>query len=123
MQIMQSESISQADLATAEIDMKMFNILMSMYGDNACRANVHNAKHYKKCTEVNGPLWSNSGFNYENFNRDFKKLFNGTQHVEKQILNALLFIWSNSFLKWPKIYQQHPLSKLSINIWLEFMRK
>ena len=41
MQIMQSESISRTELATADIDMRMFNILMSIYGENACRANVH----------------------------------------------------------------------------------
>ena len=65
---------------------------MSIYGENACRANVHNATHYRKCIEVNGPLWANSGFNYENFNGNFKKLFNGTQHVEKHILDAVNMI-------------------------------
>ena len=82
-------------LHTTLIDMKMFNTLMSMCGDNACRANVHNATHYKKCIEVNGPLWANSGFNYENFDGDFKKLFKAVQSweinlkvIEKQMLNA-----------------------------------
>ena len=65
---------------------------MSIYGDQACKSNVHNLGHYKKIVQINGPLWATSVFNYENFNGDFKNLFHGTQKVEKQVLKAVSIV-------------------------------
>ena len=42
----------------------------------ACKSNVHDVMHCPEKVRWDGPLWASmSGFNYENWNSDFKYLF------------------------------------------------
>ena len=85
--LLQGDSISKEDLNEANRLFNFFAFLMdSLYGTQSCTNNVHSLVHYAKCVEDNGPAWAvMSGFDFENFNGDFKNLFHGTQGVEKQV--------------------------------------
>ena len=67
---------------------KGFPNLISFYttGVAECKANFHNVEHYPNQVRINGPLWASmSGFNFENWNGNFKYYFHGTQNIEKQV--------------------------------------
>ena len=64
-------------------------------------SNVHDLLHL--CDDVinNGPLFTHSCFEFEDFNGELVSLIRGTQHVELQILNAI-----SLYQKLPKLARE-----------------
>ena len=59
-----------------------------LYGERYCTANVHNLIHMAKGAEIHGNAWTNSCFDYEDWNGDFRHLFHGTQNVDEQVCSV-----------------------------------
>ena len=80
----------------------------SLYDSQSCTNNVNTLVHYAKCVEDNGPAWAvMSGFDFENFNGDFKNLFHGTQGIEQQVLTSVSIVQSLPILA-EKLHETSP---------------
>ena len=60
-----------------------------LYGERYSTSNVHLLLHLVDKVEDLGPLWSSSCFYFEDFNGQLRRLFHGTQHIERQIAFAV----------------------------------
>lgn len=89
--ILTQESINPAsDIPKCQHLLAKFVFLFpTLYEERYMVSNVHDLLHL--CDDVinNGPLFTHSCFEFEDFNGELVSLIRGTQHVELQILNAI----------------------------------
>lgn len=86
MYILLQDSISPAEVNTAEVMIKQFCCMFAaLYGERYMTCNVHQLLHLSNMVRDMGPLWCYSCFSFENANGVLLKLFHGTQHVDSQI--------------------------------------
>ena len=91
------ESISPSDILTATKLLKQFYLqIRSLYGARYQTFNVHNVIHIVQCVVDLGNLWANCCFFYEDYNGDLRNLFHGTQHIDIQIVTAIIHPAKNS---------------------------
>ena len=84
------ESITERDLKQASALLKHFCLNMSVfYGKRYETSNVHLLLHLVEKVRDLGPLWSQSCFYFEDYNGELRKLFHGTQSIERQITLAV----------------------------------
>ena len=85
------ESINpESDIPKCQSLLEKFVFLFpTLYEERYMVSNVHDLLHL--CDDVinNGPLFTHSCFEFEDFNGELVSLIRGTQHVELQILNAI----------------------------------
>ena len=84
------DSISHAEIDLAEKLFCHFYLMFShIYGSRWVTLNTHQIIHFPDNVRDMGPLWCFSCFPFENANGDLLQLYNGTQFVDRQILDAL----------------------------------
>lgn len=87
------ETISMVEVDSAENALKKFVMeFEKLYGKDNMTFNVHLMTHISASVRNWGPLWATSTFSFESFNGTLLKFFNGTTHVQQQIVKR--------FLKW-----------------------
>lgn len=87
------EKIQMVDIDNAEKALKKFVMeFQKLYGKENMTFNVHLMTHISASVRNWGPLWATSTFSFESFNGTLLKYFNGTTHVQQQIVKR--------FLKW-----------------------
>ncbi|KAI7814300.1 hypothetical protein IRJ41_012122 [Triplophysa rosa] len=87
------EKISMVEVDSAENTLKKFDReFEKLYGKENMTFNVHLMTHISASVRNWGPLWATSTFSFESFNGTLLKFFNGTTHVQQQIVKR--------FLKW-----------------------
>ncbi|XDV23432.1 hypothetical protein PO909_028010 [Leuciscus waleckii] len=87
------EKIQMVDIDNAEKALKKFVMeFQKLYGTENMSFNVHLMTHISASVRNWGPLWATSTFSFESFNGTLLKFFNGTTHVQQQIVKR--------FLKW-----------------------
>ena len=85
--ILLSDSISQEQLARAEIVIHTFyQHFEDLYGKNNCTLNVHNLCHLPTYVRKLGPMWAWSCFPFENMNGVLMESVHGTGDICKQVL-------------------------------------
>lgn len=57
-------------------------------GANATTHKAHLLSHVVTCVRRWGPLWAYSTFHFEGMNHQVKKLFHGSQDMNKQVSHA-----------------------------------
>lgn len=83
------DSIDERTITSAEVSLTKFVIQTEeLYGLKRCSFNVHQLVHLAQSVRDCGPLWSSSTFVFESNNHHLHKMFHGTQHVPKQILES-----------------------------------
>ena len=63
-----------------------YSIILCCLGLNATTHKVHLLSHAVACVRW-GPLWAYSTFDFEGMNHQVKKLFHGSQDMNKQVCN------------------------------------
>ncbi len=90
------EKIQMVDIDNAEKALKKFVMeFEKLYGKDKMTFNVHLMTHISASVRNWGPLWASSTFSFESFNGTLLRFFNGTTHVQQQIVKR--------FLKWRDI--------------------
>ena len=85
------DSIDESTITSAEVSLTKFVIQTEeLYGLKRCSFNVHQLVHLAQSVRDCGPLWSSSTFVFESNNHFLHKMFHGTQHVPKQIVESFL---------------------------------
>ncbi|XP_028418236.1 uncharacterized protein LOC114543472 [Dendronephthya gigantea] len=83
------DSIDEHTISSAEVSLTKFVIeTEELYGLKRCSFNVHQLVHLAQSVRDCGPLWSSSTFVFESNNHLLHKMFHGTQHVPKQIVET-----------------------------------
>ena len=84
------ENITPSDILACKRMLLEFVINIPVfYGERYMTSNVHLLLHLTDKVEDLGPLWASSCFYFEDFNGQLRRLFHGTQHVERQIAFAV----------------------------------
>ncbi|KAJ8022423.1 hypothetical protein HOLleu_37316 [Holothuria leucospilota] len=84
--ILLQDTVTLDEISMCEIVLTKFVIGMEeLYGIEHMTYNVHLMLHLSKTVQLWGPLWSNSCFPFEGYNRKIKSLFHGTRYVQAQI--------------------------------------
>ncbi|XP_067649897.1 uncharacterized protein [Haliotis asinina] len=87
------DSIKPSDIRHSKILLARFVAMFPvMYGESVMTLNVHQLLHLPDNVLNLGPLWCFSCFPFEDANGFLLKLFNGTQHIDKQIAHAVAVI-------------------------------
>ena len=85
------DKISSQQIRDAEVALTKFVIeFEQLYGIRRCSFNVHCLIHMAYSVRNCGPLWATSAFMFEAHNHTLAKMFKGTQHVPKQIVETFL---------------------------------
>ena len=85
------DSICESTIHSAEVSLTKFVILTEeLYSLKRCTFNVHQLVHLAQSVRDCGPLWSSSTFLFESNNHRLHKMFHGTQHVPKQIVESFI---------------------------------
>ena len=88
--ILLQEKITAQDILQCKRMLMEFVInIPALYGDRYLTSNVHLLLHLTDRVADLGPLWSTSCFYFEDFNGQLRRLFHGTQSIEKQIAFAV----------------------------------
>ena len=91
-------SISYDAITSAEVCLIKFVIQTEdLYGLNSCTFNVHQLVHLADSVRNCGPLWSSAAFMFESNYHVLQKMFHGTQHVPRQIVEF--------YMAWKRIPQ------------------
>ena len=99
------DSITQDSIDSAEACLTKFVIeVEELYGLKCCTFNVHQLIHLAQSVRDCGPLWSSAAFMFESNNHILQKMFHGTQHIPKQIVETYVITKS-----------MHALAKQCIN--------
>lgn len=85
------DSITEAAINSAEVCLTKFVIQVEeLYGLKCCTFNVHQLIHLADSVRNCGPLWSSAAFMFESNNHTLQKMFHGTQHIPKQLVETYL---------------------------------
>lgn len=85
------DSITETDVDAAEACLGKFVIQVEeLYGLSSCTFNVHQLVHLAHSVKDCGPLWSSTTFIFESHNHNLQKMFHGTQHIPKQIVETFV---------------------------------
>ena len=60
-------------------------VIYTALGSNAATHKAHLLSHVVTCVRRWGPLWAYSTFHFEGMNHQVKKLFHGSQDMNKQV--------------------------------------
>ncbi|KAJ8048972.1 hypothetical protein HOLleu_01500 [Holothuria leucospilota] len=102
--VLLQESVTEDEISICEIILVKFVIQMKeLYDAQHVSYNVHLLMHLADTVRNCGPLWSNSCFPFEGYNRKIKSLFHGTRYVQAQIAQnfTLLQILRNQVERFP----------------------
>lgn len=81
------EKIQMVDTDSAEKALKKFVMQFEkLHGKENMIFNVHLMTHISASVRNWGPLWATSTFSFESFNSMLLRFFNGTKHVQQQIV-------------------------------------
>ena len=83
-----------------------YALIPSLYGPQACTANMHSLTHLTDFVRKWGPLWAYSLFGFENMNGHIRKMFHGT----RQIVDQLVFFVKVEQSLYFQIKNQHTLA-------------
>ncbi|PIK56884.1 hypothetical protein BSL78_06210 [Apostichopus japonicus] len=84
------DSVKEHEISLCEIILVKFVIQMKeLYGAHNMSYNVHLLLHLADTVRNCGPLWSNSCFPFEGYNRKIKSLFHGTRYIQLRLLKTL----------------------------------
>ncbi len=87
MNLLLSNQIDTRILPEIQSQLQLFyNLVPSLYGENACTANVHSLIHVVKFVKLWGPLWTISTFPFENANGILKRQIHGTRNILQQMI-------------------------------------
>ena len=85
------DSITEVAINSAEACLTKFVIQVEeLYGLKCCTFNVHQMIHLAHSVRDCGPLWSSAAFMFESNNHTLQKMFHGTQHIPKQLVQTYL---------------------------------
>ena len=83
------DSITEDAINSAEACLTKFVIKVEeLYGLKYCTFNVHQLIHLAQSVRDCGPLWSSAAFIFESNNHTLQKMFHGTQHIPRQIVET-----------------------------------
>ena len=83
------DSITEDAINSAEASLTKFVIdVEELYGLTYCTFNVHQLIHLALSVRDCGPLWSTAAFMFVSSNHTLKKMFHGTQHIPRQIVET-----------------------------------
>ena len=81
------DNLSESVIRKAELALYKFVCeFKDLYGEESITFNVHLLTHLAESVRNWGPLWDTAAFNFENENGKLLKLYNGAQHVHKQMV-------------------------------------
>lgn len=87
------DSITSEDVSKCKVMLARFVAMFPvMYTETKMTLNLHQVLHLPDQVLDLGPLWSVSCFPFEDANGFLLQLFNGTQHIDKQIAHAIAVI-------------------------------
>ncbi|KAK3920652.1 Ankyrin repeat domain-containing protein 17 [Frankliniella fusca] len=82
------DTVSPIDISRSEIMLQLFcRDFARLYKADYFTYYVHNLLHLPLTVKRNGPLWSNSTFQFESFNGTFAKFIHGTKNQGKELVN------------------------------------
>ena len=83
------DCITEDAINSAEASLTKFVIeVEELYGLTYCTFNVHQLIHLAQSVRDCGPLWSTAAFMFESNNHTLQKMFHGTQHIPRQIVET-----------------------------------
>ena len=83
------DSITKDAINSAEASLTKSVIeVEELYGLRYCTFNVHQLIHLAQSVRDCGPLWASAAFIFESNNHTVQKLFHGTQHIPRQIVET-----------------------------------
>lgn len=84
------ESVSERDIARAEIMLKMFlRDFEKLYKADHSTYYLHNVRHLPLVVQRYGPLWSNATFMLEGFNGSLRRFIHGTKNQGQELINNI----------------------------------
>lgn len=107
------ESIPFSDLQKSnELLVHFCCMFAALYGERYMTCNIHQLLHLSEMVHDMGPLWAYSCFPFENANGNLLKLFNGTQSVDFQIVEAVNLTQNLPYLQTKFLTSESAESKL-----------
>ncbi|KAE8741282.1 hypothetical protein FOCC_FOCC013204 [Frankliniella occidentalis] len=83
-------SVSDIDIAKSTAMLELFCAdFTRLYKADFFTYYVHNLLHLPLIVKRNGPLWSHSAFQFENFNGKLAKFIHGSKHQAKELVNNI----------------------------------
>jgi hypothetical protein len=117
--ILLGTSIAKQDLRKATLLLRRFCCSIDyLYHARYETPNVHALLHISRKVNDLGPLWAHSCFFFEDLNGDIRKLFNGTQNVQCQILYSV-----SVNQKIPELVTRLPLGSKEHDFYLKLAKK
>lgn len=100
MYILLQDTVSLTDISRSEIMLQLFcRDFAKLYKADHFTYYIHNLQHMPLVVKRNGPLWSNSTFQFESFNGTFAKLIHGTKNQGQELVNNVRLTFGVEVLK------------------------